>query len=158
MRFSDVAKLRPDFIRIACSIGASKDEAEDIVQELLIRLLEIDRREGNLNRLTKDGKLNMSYIFRSIINFREKISRWKKNIDEDADYPPTRTDPYLTLELDIQLKLDTMHYYYPMLYKAYLQDGSMRVLARGSKISLKTIWNDLKYIKQQLKQHLDESP
>jgi len=156
MRFAEVAKLRGDFIRIACSIGASRDEAEDIVQELMIQLLKIDRREGSLSRITKEGKLNMSYIFRAIINLKEKNSRWKKNIDQDAEYPIVRSKPISVLELDIRMKLDRMHYYYGMLYDAYLQDGSMRILSNGSKIALKTIWNDLRYIKTELRKHLND--
>lgn len=156
MRFAEAAKRRQDFIRIACSIGASRDEAEDIVQELMIRLLEIDRREGNLIRITKEGKLNMSYIFRAIKNLKEKNFRWKRIINQDATYPIIVSQPESTLELDIRIKLDKMHRYYGMLYDAYLQDGSMRILSKGSKIALRTIWNDLKYIKTELRKHLND--
>lgn len=156
MKFSDVALLRPDFIRIACSIGASRYEAEDIVQELLISLFEMDNKEGSLDRISKDGKLNMSYIFRAISNLKEKDSRWKKHLKRDAEIPPIVIDPPDDCEIDVDIGLKTMHFYYPMLFKAYLEDGSMRVLAKGSRISLKTIWNDLRYIKQKLRKHLDE--
>lgn len=158
MRFSDVAKLRNDFIRITMSMGVTKEEAEDIVQELLIRLYEMDKTEGSLDRITIDNKINMQYIYTSLRNWREKMFRYKRLINVEADMPIMVAYPPPTLELDIELKLNSMHHHYKRLYYIYLQDGSMRKIAEGSKISLRTIWNDLRYIKNELKAHLNEKP
>lgn len=87
MKVKDVTNMYQDLLKIAKYHGVDYEDAQDIVQDLFVKLTEIEKKEGNLNRLTYKGKINTVYLFNAVRNITlNKIRSKKNNIRIIDDY------------------------------------------------------------------------
>lgn len=139
--------------------GASKDDSQDIVQDLYERLLRIQAKEGNIDRIFYKGKVNMVYLFNAIRNrtFNHLRDKKKTVAIDDETYLEYKRNKIVSpddtlLESDVDNILLKMGPYYHKLYDAYIKnDISMRGLAEATTISLTTIFYGVKHIREILK-------
>lgn len=157
MKVTDILHLREKLIGIARYHNATQEEAEDVVQDVYIKLLEIEDKEGNIDRLTYKGKINMVYLFNTVRNRVYNIKRITNRcvcIDEVGSVP---THEHSMIKAEVDAKLLEMGAYYHSLHDAYFNDSiSMRELAEKSKLSLTTIFYGVKHIKENLKPLFDK--
>ena len=151
MVVKDILNLYPKLIDIARYHNATTEEAEDVVQDVYLKLQEIEKEEGDLDRLTYKGKINMVYLFNTVRNMVYNKKRHTNRIYCIDDFEP-EIHPHSMIETEVNNKLNDMGAYYHSLYDAYFNDIiSMRELAKRSKISLTTIFYGVKHLKDELK-------
>jgi len=163
------------------SFGA-KDHAEDIVQEVYIRLLD----KADKEKLFNDGKLNKAFIYFALRNTwidikrKQRSNRENKNRIELVYFKQYKNDPkykednFLSMESEelnqkqkhnkyeiilnkINEEIDSWHWYDSMLFKEYVSSGkSIRTLAKETKISRDSIFQTLKNCKTRIKNAIGE--
>ena len=161
-----ISKYHKDYVRMAYKLGAG-NESEDIVQEMYIRLHKYIKDPSTI---ITDGKPNMLFIWVTLRNIVRSVKGSVKVIDTVAldDFPEWDIvdlnsfdhKEAESFEYMVDLVYDTsseMHWYYDKLFKLYYQsDLSMRDISKGSKISLKNIFDTIKktrtYVKEKLKE------
>ena len=155
MTINDFTPLYSKMIGMAIYHGASGIEAEDIVQELFCKLTEIERKEGHLDRISFKGKPNLGYIFNAVRNRYFTLKRKSRHVAPDADLPEITTNPKSCTEIDVDHCLGKMHHYHRKLFKVYTSENhSLRSMSKATGISVSTLFYELKFIKESLKQYL----
>tara|TARA_R100001530_G_scaffold135563_1_gene113084 strand:- start:3 stop:593 length:591 start_codon:yes stop_codon:yes gene_type:complete len=174
-----VTKYHKEWIAIMQSFGA-KDQSEDIVQEVYIRLL----NRADLKKLFINGELNKSYVYFAlrntwIMHIRKQRSNREKGVKIDnpllyVDEPSYKIDNLFvskTPEIDESIKfekyevilnkirqeVESWHWYDQMLFTVYVSSGkSIRTLAKETKISRDSIFQTLKNCKERIKASVGE--
>ena len=155
-----IASRHKEWIRIALYVGANPINVKDAVQDMYLKLAEIQKREGNLERITNlAGDVNTVYIFKLLTN--ESIKTHKKdsktaelpdNIeisDTDNSIPE---DAYGDLITIINQSIGEMHSYEKMLMELHFDYGmSMRKIELNTGIPTHSIFHTLKNAKQKIK-------
>jgi RNA polymerase sigma factor (sigma-70 family) len=179
--FKQITNYHHEWIAIMKSFGA-KDHAEDIVQEVYIRLLDRADKE----KLFNDGKLNKAFIYFALRNTwiyikrKQRSNRENKNRIELVYFKQYKNDPkykediFLSMESEelnqkqkhnkyeiilnkINEEIDSWHWYDSMLFKEYVSSGkSIRTLAKETKISRDSIFQTLKNCKTRIKNVIGE--
>lgn len=135
--------------------------AEDLVQEMYLRL----HRNKTAQDIVIDGKVNEYFIYltlRSIfLNFRKAKTLLVKNNDIPLLSPDVDNTAFFTAQnqfMDkIEKEIDTWHVYDQMLFRLYLKSGkSMREIANGTGISLRSIFNTINDCKERIKANCSE--
>ena len=179
--FKQITNYHHEWIAIMRSFGA-KDHAEDIVQEVYIRLLD----KADKEKLFNDGKLNKAFIYFALRNTwidikrKQRSNRENKNRIELVYFKQYKNDPkykednFLSMESEelnqkqkhnkyeiilnkINEEIDSWHWYDSMLFKEYVSSGkSIRTLAKETKISRDSIFQTLKNCKTRIKNAIGE--
>jgi len=136
--------------------GAGYEDAQDIVQDLFVKLLEIEKKEGSLDRLTYKGKINTVYLFNAIRNIAHNKRR---HTDRNVQVEKDSSIPEFTIQTsEVKEHLKSLDPFCQKLYSAYMQDNiSMRELSRKTNISVTTIFYGVKNIRETLKEIFYES-
>ena len=137
--------------------GADYEDAKDAVQDFFLKLSEIQQKEGNLDRLEYNGKMNLVYMFNAMRNIVYNKHRKNERIQRsgllDATVPPATLH-----EVEVNEHLKTLDPFCQKLYSAYMQDNiSMRELSKKTNISVTTIFYGVKNIRETLKEIFYES-
>ena len=142
-------------------IHLGSNSVHDAVQDVFVKLLEIERKEGNLNRIEYNGMPNKSYVYliaRSVVvtEQREAAKDEKRNkaflqsieAREDIDYAMDREEMLDTFAE----AFEKIHYFSKKVYEAYvLDDHSINSLSKATGIGKQTIRNEIKYVREQIK-------
>ncbi len=165
-----ISKYHKDYVRMAYKLGAGH-EAEDVVQEMYIRLHKYIK---NPDTIISDGKPNMLFMWvtlRNIVRSSKGSAKVIKTVPLDdfpewavVDFESFDRDEAESFEYMVDLVYETsseMHWYYDKMFKLYYQsDLSMRDISKGSKISLKNIFDTIKktrnYVKEKLKEEYED--
>lgn len=165
-----IAQRHQEWVRVAIFYGCPLDCSEDVVQDVYLALLEIQRREGSLDRMTYNGKFNEAYMFASIKNtvakkiFREK----KRNVkffssfhgeplaEESFLEAAEREQAFQEAVKQAQRTLESMHWYDRQLFDAYLKEGSIRKLHRATDISTRCIHKTIKKVRKTIKRAIHD--
>ena len=129
-----LSKYHSDWIRIAFSLVGNKEEAEDIIQDMYIRMHDKGITYDDI-RYGKDD-VNRYFIYLIIRNMSLDLIR-KKHLDiVDVEYDHPHADEYIDeykILDDIQKEVDSWDYYDKTLFEVYMYSGlSYRDLAYGS--------------------------
>ncbi len=156
MNVNDIINMRGEFLKMALYYGVDEDDAKDVVQDLYLKLLELQEKEGSLDRITFKGKLNKVYIFNAIRNMilnKKRYSDRNVRIEKDAVIPE-----FTIQQSEIKEHLSMMDIFSQQLYDAYMTDNiSMRELSKRTNISVTTIFYGVKNIRENLKEIFYES-
>lgn len=157
----DIGKRHKEWIRIAVYVGSPISIAEDMVQNMYLKLAEMEIREGTLNRIqNNNGSVNTVYVFKILSNLVvDEVRRGSKEtyLDDSIDIPINDEivddKPYNDLIEHIKIVIDDMHQYDKMLLELhFVYDMSMRAIQRKTDIPTHSIFNTLKNAKQKIKQ------
>lgn len=162
-----ILELESLWMRICLNFGASKEEAEDIIQDMYLKLhTDIDI---NKIRYGKDD-VNRYYIYKVLKSLFIDIKRDKLlknsqtlneelNLTEEYDYDYAKDQALEDIMEDIKETLSTERrslqrlfelYYKIPIYSNKPYEGyslSYRDIAKKSNISLSTVFNDMKELK-----------
>ena len=165
--FDSVVKLEKLWLRICLNFGASKADAEDIIQDMYLKLL----TDVDIKRIKYgDDSVNRYYIYKmlksSFIDLkRNKLQKnsyqlnEELNIADSDDYEEAKDQALEDIVKDIKLELSTRRRSLQRLFELYYriplnsnvmyqgENLSYRDIARESKISLSTVFNDMKELK-----------
>ena len=159
----EVAKFHADYLRIVQSYGEDF-YAEDIVQEMYIRLHKYADREKVIQ---KNGQLNRAYIHFTLRNIFKDLAKERNkhqmvNIEERKDIGVTydyisKEEAFSSMIKRVKEEAELWHWYDEMLFKHYFDSGmSMRELADETRISTSSIFQTIKYCKGKLKENIAE--
>tara|TARA_R110002020_G_scaffold189917_2_gene389271 strand:- start:124 stop:696 length:573 start_codon:yes stop_codon:yes gene_type:complete len=165
--FNSVVELEKLWTRICLNFGASKEETEDIIQDMYLKLLtEVDIKKIKYG----DNGVNRYYIYKMLKSSFIDLKRNKLlnnsyqlneelNIAESDDYEAAKDQALEDIMKDIKLELSTRRRSLQRLFELYYriplnsdsvyqgENLSYRDIARESGISLSTVFNDMKELK-----------
>lgn len=151
---------------MAYKLGAGH-ESEDVVQEMYIRLHKYIK---NPSAIIIDDKPNMLFMWVTLRNIVRTLKGSVKvietvGIDEFPDWDLLDLNAFDREESEsfehmvdlVYEASEEMHWYYDKMFKLYYQsDLSMRDISKGSKISLKNIFDTIKKTRNYVKEKLQE--
>jgi predicted DNA-binding protein YlxM (UPF0122 family) len=147
----ELAKLNSEWLKIVRSFGSK--EPEDIVQELYIKCYNVEKTKIFIN-----GEINRAYIWVTLRNIYYTKCKEKPLVYEEAEEVEylyhEKKEVLLT---KIENEINNWHDFDRMLFKFYMsKDKSMREIANGSKIPLRSIFETIKTCKERIRQNVGE--
>lgn len=145
---------------MAVYLGARWDDVDDVVQIMYLKLLEIEQREGSIQRMAlPSGQINTLYVFKIlqsavIDQYRDEQKQVVIEYIEHPIEPPDEME-YRHAELMGQIKsvIDGMHEYEQMMLELYFVYGySMREIEKRTGIPTHSIFNTIKNCKEKIKE------
>jgi len=152
-QIEEIAKKHKDWARIVQSFGC-KTEAEDIVQEMYIRL---DKY------IKPDQKITSSFVWITLRNIyfdflkKEPITFELDKTFSEAVSETENIVAYENLTTLVNSEINELHWFDKMLFQLYVTSGkSMRQLAKETKLSLSCIFYTINRTKTHLQSLLIE--
>lgn len=160
-------KKHKTWCQIVESFGCNKDTAEDIVQEMYIRLHHYVEKGKDI---TYNNTVNDFYVFKILRSMFFDLKRKEKkisfvDIDEIHQFDVNKSDDFFNTEIDqpeyyqelydkVMSILNGLYWYDKKVFE--LLDGEMSVseLSRNTGISYYSLYNTYKKVKQILKNEL----
>lgn len=153
-----IANKHNDWVNIVRSFGCNNETAEDIVQEMYIKV-QLKLEEG-LDIRYGDDDFNYSYVFRILRNLFIDLKRKESKVhivdidkvkedfivDENTDYDKA-------LE-KIQNQMDQLFWYDKKVYQIIDDGSSIADLSRKTHIPYYSLYNTFKKVRQKLKKLL----
>lgn len=148
-----LAKRHTDWIRMAKSLGANTDVAEDLVQEMYLRLY--DYVEDVERIMYNEKEVNTFFVYVTLRNLYGSLMKAKNRITvvsiSDIGYDeiyeeanPEAEFAMIDLYNDIWDSIEDWHWYDRKMFDIYYNSGtSIRKLSEDTNISARSIWNTL---------------
>lgn len=163
-----LAKEHTLWIKMVVNMGCSKDVAEDIVQEMYIKLYRLIKDENKI--MYNDEEVNRFYVFVTLknlyIDYRKAKGKYnffefdeRDEIDDVLDDEATleKDEAFTNLIQSITEEINSWHLYDAKLCNTYYKSNlSLRDISTGSKISLTSIFNSVSNYKKILKEKFEE--
>jgi RNA polymerase sigma factor (sigma-70 family) len=157
---NDIAKRHIEWIKIAKYLGANRDEVDDMVQTMYLKLGEIQIKEGSLNRFANyNGTINTIYLFKMLHNAFIDIKRAEnKTIPHQDQFNPVESPEmaemaHMDLMGEVKKAIDDLRDYDQMLLELHFVYGhSMRDIEKKTGIPTHSVFNSIKNAKQFIKQ------
>jgi len=177
MILEELSKRNDEWIKIALSICKDKTLANDLVQEMYLR---IEKYVKDPQRITTNDKISSLYIYVTIRNlyFKHQNNKKRKIIYQYKDYDSFDDNDVFnndtdSIENDLELlemekahkkimekilqEISTWHWYDEKLFKLYFfTNKSLRNIASETRISLTSIYNSCKNYKEILVEKFGE--
>ena len=155
---SDIFKKHNIWIDIVCTFGCNKETAEDIVQEMYIK---IDKKIKNgLNIDFGKNDYNYYYIFKTLKSLFLDLKRKESkitivDIDKVNNYIHNYENRcYDIVYNEIKMELDKMYWYDKKVYELIDSGESIASLSRKSGIPYYSLYNTYKKVRHKLKKLL----
>ena len=149
-----IAKKHKDWLRIVKSFGCNTDTAEDIVQEMYIKINKT--LQNGTNIMYTNSEVNHFYIFRTLRSMFLDLIRKEKKItflEINQLNHSLNTEEVVNFEESYKNFLDTlddMHWYDKKVFE-YIENGeSIAGLSEKTKISYYSLYNTYKRVKKTL--------
>lgn len=161
-----LAEKHKDWLRMLKSFGCESHLAEDIVQEMYLRL---HKYVGDSDRILYGEEINTYFVYITLRNMYATITRMQTrikfvSIDELNDELPYEEPNLEALEDfdklidDIWGNVEDWHWYDKKLFEIYHNSPmSIRSIAEETKISARSIFNTLKNGKERIQSDCEES-
>lgn len=169
-----LAKNHKEWIKMATSICKDVNLANDIVQDMYVRL---NKYVDNPEKIIKNGEVNPFFIYITLRNlFYDSKKAYKQEISKDykdvesirllsgmAEVPEERKKndhmekAYFKIFEAIDEEISTWHWYDQKLFRLYYYTNqSLRDIANDTKISLTSIYNSCKNYRSRLEEKFGE--
>ena len=155
---SDIFKKHQTWIDIVCTFGCNKETAEDIVQEMYIK---IDKKlKKGLNIDFGETDYNYYYIFKTLKSLFLDLKRKESKVyiieidnvrNHLADFDCQNYDQVYA---EIQNELDNMYWYDKKVFQIIESGETIAKLSRKSGIPYYSLYNTYKKVKEKLKKLL----
>lgn len=162
LTLTDIAHRHKEWLKIATYLGCVDDESDEVVQQMYLKLGEIQAKEGHLTRIENyNGEVNTVYIFKVIQNLvtdikkkDHKVEYHENIVSEESITNETSETEYQQLIDKIKECISTFHEYDIMLLEMHFVYGqSMRQISKETGIPTHSIFNSLKNAKTRIRQH-----
>lgn len=160
-----LAQRHREWMDMAIAVGCPKQYAEDVVQEVYIKL---DKYQDSIQHklVLKDNTINTFYMFVTIRNMvRTMLKEEGTYVNyEEFYYEASEDGPDMEMERGfnnlinkIKDEASTWGRYHSKLFNVYyMTDFSMRDISDGTGIGLTHIYNNLKIYKNIIKENYSE--
>jgi len=148
-------KKHKTWIKIVKSFGCNNAIAEDIVQEMYVKI--ILKMQKGLDIKYNENEINYYYIFRTLNSLYIDLKRKKKNIYiEGLDNIQNKEDTpdYESAYEEIQKELDKMYWYDKRIFELINSGESIASLSRKTHIAYYSLYNTYTKVKTRLKKLL----
>ncbi len=145
-----------DWIDILCSFGLSKETAEDLCQEMYIKI-QLKLEKDNLNIMYNDNEINYYYIFTTLRSLFIDYTRKTKNIYKIPldNVHLTNTDVNFDDYYEkVNKELEKMFWYDRKVFEVINEGESIAEFSRKSYIQYYSLYNTYKKVKDKLKKLL----
>lgn len=153
-----LAAKHSDWVKIVSSFGCDKELAEDITQEMYIKIQL--KLEAGLD-IAYEDEINYYYIFKTLRTLfldlmRKRKNIYKVNIDtiNNLDKKDTEQVNYTEKYDSIINELDNMYWYDKKVFLLIDSGESVASLARKTGIPYYSLYNTYKRVKEKLKKLL----
>lgn len=165
--FNQINAYRPYMLSVAIRFGASEDDAQDIVQDVLIKLFERGQVQG-YDFMTYNDQPNKGYLFvltknLTITHLRRdnKSVTLSANIErtmthEDDSLPDWKKACQIAFKSFCNLYTEIHFYDYQIAYLYYFENMSLRKLSKETGISVYSILNTINNVKDKFKEAYDK--
>ena len=160
-----IAKKHKEWINIVISFGCGKEIAEDIVQEMYIKI-QLKLEKGlDINIDFGETDYNYYYIFKCLNSIFIDLKRREKNrtMVSIEDYEKLGVKWGLDLEVDfeqayskMQIELKKMYWYDRKVFEIINSGESIAELSRQSDIPYYSLYNTYHKVKDKLKKIYNE--
>lgn len=152
-----LAKKHKIWIRIVKSFGCNHTIAEDIVQEMYIKIHH--RLKDNLNIMYNENEVNYYYVYRTLQTLFYDLKRKEKNITliniDDVNIETAILDVNYIKQYDkIQAELSKMFWYDRKVFEVINEGESIAEFSRKSHIHYYSLYNTYNKVKDKLKKLL----
>ena len=166
---NSVSKRWDEFYAMAMSICKNEELSGDLVQLMFIKLMDIARKEGSLERITYKDEINTYFCYRILftlfLDYKRQKARHDKLFTPIADltcsialeYDPNESalaeEEYYEKQSELLKEVEEadLHWYDAQLLREYgMSDKSLRQLAKETGISTMSIYNTIKNARQQI--------
>ena len=160
-----LAKEHTLWIKMVVNMGCSQDVAEDIVQEMYIKLHRLIKDENKI--MYNDEEVNRFYVFVTLknlyVDYRKAKGKYnffefdeRDDVIDDED-STDRDEAFSNLINSITEEINSWHLYDAKLCNTYFKSNlSLRDISTGSKISLTSIFNSVRNYKKILRDKFEE--
>jgi len=151
-----LAKRHQDWMNMAISFGLSKEDAEDLVQDMYIKMYKFAAAE---KMKYSDNDVNTFYVYVTLRNlFYDQKKKQVPQVDinsltnlayEECEYDKEALEDLLE---NMSQCIEDMHWYNKKIFEIYYGKGkTIRELSDESKISSNAIFNTLKNVREEIK-------
>lgn len=167
MTIHDFAREHDRIIKMAASISGDNDNAQDLAQELYIKLIAIEQERGNLSHICYQGKPNLSWCYTVMRNIFISEKRKETQTTEIPEHLQEAPDTIEEAESKDQALNDMWHVIsklnsqeatsYECRYLLYyVSTGkSIRQIAIEAGTTIHVIHNAIKNARERIKQNID---
>ena len=151
-----VAAKHKEWVEIVLSFGCNKEQAEDLVQEMYIKIMLLIERKG-LDIMYNEKSINYYYIFKTLRTLFYDLKRKGKNITMVSidDIHLTTSDVNYQEPYDkIQEELSRMFWYDRKVFEIINEGESIAEFSRKSLIHYYSLYNTYNKVKSKLKKLL----
>lgn len=158
-----LATKHKDWVRMVRSFGCPEHLAEDMVQEMYLRL---HRYSVEPEKIMYKDEVNTFFVYVTLRNLWVDYTKVKKRIeffdqapkDTYGQYYPSQEVELQELVEEIWKEVKSWHWYDEKLFSIYVQtEMSMRDLSKETKISLRSIFNTIKNGKERIQTSCKEA-
>ncbi len=152
---NDIFKKHKVWVDIVCSFGCNPQTAEDIVQEMYIKIHK--KKQSGLNIDYGDNDFNYYYVFRTLKNLFYDLKRKQnkvKIIDIEYCNNMISNDNFIDYQVaynEIKKTLNKMYWYDKKVYELIEQGQSVAQLSRKTGIPYYSLYNTYKKVVKLLK-------
>ena len=150
-----VAAKHKEWLEIVLSFGCKKEVAEDLVQEMYIKIQL--KLEKGLDIMYNEKEINYYYIFKTLRTLFYDLKRKSKNIKivpiEDINLTTTDVN-YQEPYKKIQEELSKMYWYDRKIFEIINGGETIAELSRNSLIHYHSLYNTYRKVKKHLKKIL----
>jgi DNA-directed RNA polymerase specialized sigma24 family protein len=153
----EIFALHKEWIKIAKYVGCPSHLVDDLVQDMYLKLLIIEEKEGSLDRLYQNDKLNKGYIFAVLSNMHSMYRRKPRSVEYmESDTADSNSElmeeKFEVLMSKVETMMGNMHWYNSKLLKTYVDENhSIRSLSKATRISARSVQHTLAKTRNQIK-------
>jgi DNA-directed RNA polymerase specialized sigma24 family protein len=153
-----IYKKHNDWIDIVCSFGCNRETAEDLVQEMYIKIqLKINK---GLDISFGNDEINHIYIFKTLRTLFLDLKRKEKNIYFESEEVlesfgyNIQLNDYDKIYNEVKKELKNMYWYDRKIFELIDNGKSIAELSRDTNISYYSLYNTYRKVIEKLKEKL----
>lgn len=143
-----LSKRHDEWIRMAMSFGADRDSAQDLVQDMYLRMYKYVENPERI--MYNEDEVNTYFVFvvlRNLFISSQKSMSFDQLEDIDGEMEEPNYDyenAYNRLLDELWEEVESWHWYDTKLFKLYHNtDMTIKRISEETKISERSIWNTL---------------
>ena len=149
--------------QVAYNFTQNKDNAEELIQELYLKLMEMK----DINKIMYNNDINLFYLYKMVKSiYLNGLKKQTNHLPIDDDLVNLPADSY-SIDADNEFErvleltneaLDSIHWFDAKLLRVYLEDNhSIQSLHNATGISNSTIFTSMKKSKQYVRDYVNKN-
>jgi len=154
-----IAKKHKQWVEIVITFGCNKDTAEDLVQEMYIKIKKILDKKQDI--MFNENEENYFYIYKTLKSLFLDLKRKEKKVkiypieDLHKDLVDTDYVDYENILNSVQDELGKQFWYDKKVYEIIDDGETISELSRKTKISYYSLYNTYKKVKKILRKYIN---